>query len=185
MIEIEGEILRTEREWERRHRHVLKSQRGKGVERTWRAHPGNVTATWYREEQTKPWTKRELRAAARARAAERARKHDEEVAAKARMEGEVELLRRICGEYPIDGCPHTACQWVEAGFVPLDGAKWRLGDPAEGQSDGYFYCQAHDVRYRPRRAAELLEKAPWNQPPPPVWARKQRRESVYLGAPWW
>ena len=56
MIEIEGETLRTEREWERRHRHVLKSQRDKGVEREWCIKPPNkyAYATWYRKSQTKP-----------------------------------------------------------------------------------------------------------------------------------
>ena len=179
MIEIEGEILRTEREWERRHRHVLKSQRDKGVEREWCIKPPNkyAYATWYRESQTKPWNKREREAERRARAAERARKHDEQVAEQARKEAEADLLQRICG-VKVSGCSHTAWQWVDAGFVPIAEARWRRGNPRGGQSGDFYYCKPYDVRHDPERAAELLKTGP-------LECNFLPDGRPYNGRPWW
>ena len=175
MIEVDGEKLYTEAEWERRHRHVLKRQLSKGVVRCWRSPRGDEFAAWYREDQTRPWNQRELKAAARQRAKERARKHDEKIAQEARDRAESELLRRIAGGDVYYGERHTAYQWLAEGFVPIDEARWRVGNPHEGESHRYCYCQSYDVRRNPERAAELLADAPW----------QHSEDYCYDGLPWW
>lgn len=44
MINIDGIEYRTAAQWEKKHRHVLKGQLKKGVERSWRSPNGNETA---------------------------------------------------------------------------------------------------------------------------------------------
>ncbi len=43
MINIDGIEYRTAAQWEKKHRHVLKGQLKKGVERSWRSPNGNET----------------------------------------------------------------------------------------------------------------------------------------------
>lgn len=67
-IKIDGVTYRTERQWEKRHRHVRKQSRHKGVYREWGSPVGGkASAVFYTEAQTRPWSKRELAAAARER----------------------------------------------------------------------------------------------------------------------
>lgn len=74
-IEINGEVYRTEAQWERRHRHVNK--RCRGVERTWRSpRGGNDSAVFYSEEQTRPWTEAEKRRERKAKAAAKHARED-------------------------------------------------------------------------------------------------------------
>lgn len=47
MINIDGIEYRTAAQWEKKHRHVLKGQLKKGVERSWRSPNGNETMMFY------------------------------------------------------------------------------------------------------------------------------------------
>lgn len=76
MIEVDGIELRTATQWEKKHRHVKKGQLGKGVERAWRSPNGNTTAMFYREDQTRPWAKKDVEAVNRKRRAEAKAKRD-------------------------------------------------------------------------------------------------------------
>ena len=67
-IEIDGITYRTENQWEKMHRHIRKQSRHKGVYREWGSPiGGKASAVFYCEQQTRPWSKRELAAAARER----------------------------------------------------------------------------------------------------------------------
>lgn len=68
--------------------------------------------------------------------------------------------------------PHTAWQWVEAGFVPRVDAVW------VEKANGYRYCCWWDVRYKPERAAELLESGPRE-------VDRLPDGRPYDGRPWW
>lgn len=76
MIEVDGIELRTAAQWEKKHRHVKKGQLGKGVERAWRSPNGNTTAMFYREDQTRPWAKKDVEAVNRKRRADAKAKRD-------------------------------------------------------------------------------------------------------------
>lgn len=196
MIEVDGEKLRTEAEWERRHRHVLKSQLGKGVTRTWRATPGNVTATWYREDQTRPWSQAQIKRARKAARKERERKRREaEAAAReaelrdASFEGWCKARAEfLCACWGIrvnedDLCDrtsaHTAWQWLSRGLVPLDCAVWREKKYSYGAGvTSWFYCDWYDVRPDEARAAELLKTGPREYDRLPDGR-------PYDGHPWW
>lgn len=78
MIEVDGIELRTAAQWEKKHRHVKKGQLGKGVERAWRSPNGNTTAMFYREDQTRPWAKKDVEAVNRKRRADAEAKRDAE-----------------------------------------------------------------------------------------------------------
>ena len=74
-VEIDGVTYRTEAQWERRHRHVRAQSREKGVYHEWRKPSGGKdSAVFYCEEQTRPWSKKELAKAARERKEARERK---------------------------------------------------------------------------------------------------------------
>lgn len=203
MIEVDGIKLYTEKEWERRHRHVLKRQLGKGVERTWRATPGNVSAVWYREDQTRPWTDAEVRRARREAKAKREERrlaalraeHEEKIHRieavfendlertrhEARIEAEVSALRSCWGiEVPygdacryLDGC--SAWEWVLCGLVPLDCARWYEADTPLANR---YRCGWWDVRPDSERAADLIETGPESQ-------GLQPDGTPYDGRPWW
>lgn len=197
MIEIDGIKLYTEREWERKHRHVLKRQLDKGVTRTWRATPGSVTATWYREDQTRPWGKAEVkrfrmeakkkRERERVEAEEAARRAEVEEARRAGAElAETELLRRCWGVKIDDDvvhgmlCPRTSWQWVSRGLVPIDGARWYTMSYDLGSRGKvtWWYCSWWDVRPDRARAEKLLETGP-SEPNVLPDGRP------YDGRPWW
>lgn len=67
MINIDGIEYRTAAQWEKKHRHVLKGQLKKGVERSWRSPNGNETMMFYSVEQTRPWAKKDVEAVNRRR----------------------------------------------------------------------------------------------------------------------
>lgn len=179
MIEVDGIKLYTEREWERRHRHVLKRQLDKGVKRTWKATPGNVSATWYREDQTRPWSAAELKREARRRAEARERAKLERERRDAERRRWFDDMTACWGGVP-DGVgpddvgPHTAFQWVEMGLVPIAEAYWGHIGPAED----YYYCRPWDVRRDEARARELMEGAPRTYDRLPDGR-------PYDGRPWW
>lgn len=180
MIEVDGVRLRTEREWERAHRHVLRRELARGVTREWASPAGRSKATWYREDQTRPWTDREISGLRRARAAARLEARLDE----ARRLASSERRRFDLGEAQgrpgggiDDWC--TAFQWVDMGLVPLPSARWRLGDGcSRGRSGEYFYCPPWDVRWSPGRASELLESGPREFDRLPDGR-------PYDGRPWW
>lgn len=76
MINIDGIEYRTAAQWEKKHRHVLKGQLKKGVERSWRSPNGNETMLFYSIEQTRPWAKKDVEAVNRKRRAEAKAKRD-------------------------------------------------------------------------------------------------------------
>lgn len=114
MIVVDGIEMRTAAQWAKKHRAILKRQLRKGVCRTWNTPGGLVGAEFYSVEQTRPYNKRELQRARKAR-------RDLEKTRKAR------LSCRCCGEYfgqyakyelnddrLCEFCerPHTAWQWL-------------------------------------------------------------------------
>lgn len=78
MINIDGIEYRTAAQWEKKHRHVLKGQLKKGVERSWRSPNGNETMLFYSIEQTSPWAKKGVEAVNRRRRADAKAKRDAE-----------------------------------------------------------------------------------------------------------
>lgn len=175
MIEIEGIEYRTSAQWERKRRHVRKGQLGKGVERSWRSPDGNVSATFYAESQTRPWSKKDIAAAKRERREATAAKREE--AMRKRIERDIREDQHLEDLYlawgvmvghpviePGEIKRHTAHQWCVLGFVPIADARWRVGLQTLAKSDGrYSYlcdCGPWDVRYDPDRAKELLEIEP-------------------------
>ena len=78
MINIDGIEYRTAAQWEKKHRHVLKGQLKKGVERPWRSPNGNETMKFYSVEQTRPWAKKDVEAVNRRRRADAKAKRDAE-----------------------------------------------------------------------------------------------------------
>lgn len=92
-IEINGEVYRTEAQWEKRHRHVRAQSRKKGVCREWRKPSGGKgSAVFYREEQTRPWSKKELAKAARERKEARERKKLEDAYERGYRDAEALLM---------------------------------------------------------------------------------------------
>lgn len=169
MIDIDGEKLRTAREWEKAHRHVLARERGKGVTKEWRSPHGKAAATWYRLDQTRPWTEVEMTRLKRQRAAARL---DAKLA-----EARAEAQGAPSGE-AVDIWA-TAWQWVSRGFVPIRGARWAFGDGGEhGASADYYYCSPWHVRFDPGLAAELLDTGPRE-------VDRLPDGRPYTGRPWW
>lgn len=78
MINIDGIEYRTAAQWEKKHRHVLKGQLKKGVERSWSSPNGNETMLFYSIEQTRPWAKKDVEAVNRRRRADAKAKRDAE-----------------------------------------------------------------------------------------------------------
>ena len=92
MINIDGIEYRTAAQWEKKHRHVLKGQLKKGVERSWRSPNGNETMLFYSIEQTRPWAKKDVEAVnRRRRAAAKPQRHADE---RAHSEKRWELARK-------------------------------------------------------------------------------------------
>lgn len=92
-VEINGEVYRTEAQWERLHRHVRKQCRHKGVRREWRKPSGGKgSAVFYSEAQTRPWNKAELARAARERKEARERKKLEDAYERGYSDAEALLM---------------------------------------------------------------------------------------------
>lgn len=181
MIDVDGEKLRTAREWEKAHRHVLARERGKGVTRDWRTPGGKATATWYRRDQTRPWTEAEMARLRRERAAARLE------AKLAEARAEAAASQRLLDLAEAQGAPRgeaedrwgTAWQWINRGFVPIPGARWALGDGhGHGASTDYFYCPPWHVRFDPGLAAELKNTGPQE-------VDRLLDGRPYDGRPWW
>ena len=168
MITVNGIEMRTEAQWAKRRRAVLKRQLKKGVSRCWKIPGGgDADATFYREDQTRPYNKRELQ-----RAKSQHRKME-----KTRRE---RLSCRCCGEYYgrearyelEDGLcsfchrPHTAWQWLnyahcapKAGVEPA-GMHPRYWDPderewAESDKIWYYYTDKQVLRITDSRYEKL------------------------------
>ena len=191
-VEIDGVIYRTERAWEKKHRHVLKRQLKKGVEREWKSPQGKCSAMFYSEAQTRPWPdaelKREKRERAEARRSKEQAAHDAEVSSRASaMRHRIDLemcwgVDSLTKGYEFSEAAtyeHTAWQWCDLGFVPIAEARWEpkyydFGD----YGSKWFYCSPWDVRWKPARAAELKESGPQTYDELPDG-------TPYDGRPWW
>ena len=158
MIIIDGTEMRTASQWAKKRRAVLKRQLKKGVSRCWKIPGGDVaSATFYREDQTRPYNKKELqRARSQRRRLEKTRKE--------------RLSCRCCGEYfgrdaryeLEDGLcefccrPHTAWQWLsQKRCVPRRGEEptgmhpWYWDPETDGWADSekeWYYYTAEQVR---------------------------------------
>ena len=165
MINIDGIEYRTAAQWEKKHRHVLKGQLKKGVERSWRSPNGNETMMFYSVEQTRPWAKKDVEAVNRRRRADAKAKREAEERERSEGAARAEQHRKDlldCWGAHIDEetlqegrRDHTAYQWCDLGFVPIAEARWRL--TRYGGNSAWYYCSPWDVRYDPDRAKEL-----WN-----------------------
>jgi hypothetical protein len=186
MINIDGIEYRTAAQWEKKHRHVLKGQLKKGVERSWRSPNGNETMLFYSIEQTRPWAKKDVEAVNRKRRAEAKAKRDaaecERIERAAREEQSRDDLLDCWGVHTLDEGTlqagrrdHTAYQWCESRFRPMR-ARWRL--TRYGGNSAWYYCRPWDVRYDPDRAKELLETGPSEYDRLPDGR-------PYDGHPWW
>lgn len=194
-IEIDGEKLRTENQWEKMHRHIRKGSLGKGVYREWCSPYGKKGDMFYRENQTRRWSEAERNAERRAKAAAKRAAEDDALAErveKAAKEDQLRLhIRRstgcpkqgevvcthwgsTCDIFEFACYDHTAFQWVNAGFVPRDDARWHMTN----DYNSFFYCEWHDVRWNPGRAEELMETAPRK-------VDKLPDGRPYNGKPWW
>lgn len=186
MINIDGIEYRTAAQWEKKHRHVLKGQLKKGVERSWRSPNGNETMMFYNIEQTRTWAKKDVEAVNRRRRADAKAKRDaeecERIEGAARAEQHRKDLLDCWGAHIDEETlqegrrDHTACQWCDLGFVPIAEARWRL--TRYGGNSAWYYCSPWDVRYDPDRAKELLETGPREYDRLPDGR-------PYDGRPWW
>ena len=175
MINIDGIEYRTAAQWEKKHRHVLKGQLKKGVERSWRSPNGNETMLFYSIEQTRPWAKKDVEAVNRRRRA--APQAQRAAAARERLAGAAPAEQHRQDRLDWWGRrDHTAYQWCDLGFVPIAGARWRL--TRYGGNSAWYYCSPWDVRYDPDRAKELLETGPREYDRLPDGR-------PYDGHPWW
>lgn len=199
MIEVDGKQLLTEAQWERKRRHVKKSQLGKGVERAWVCPKGKTHAVFYSLEQTRPWSKRDVAKARRERrereATRKAKAEREMLEAELRLasseaadEAERSLVAACWGiRLPaLDEIgesffsrPHTAWQWVSRGLVPIAEARWRPRSYGfDGERSEWWYCRWYDVRPDASRAEKLLETGPKTFDRLPDGR-------PYDGRPWW
>lgn len=192
MIELDGVKLYTEKQWEKKHRHVLKGQLKKGVEREWRSPRGNESAMFYSEEQTRPWSKKDVEAAKRKRREAAKKKREAEMREEIWLAAqEDQRLSDLfdCWDGPIDTISdanlqdsridHTAYQWCVLGFVPIADARWKPVTYNRRRDDStWYYCSKWDVRYDPARARELLKTGPRE-------CDRLPDGGLYDGHPWW
>lgn len=95
---VENDIkMLTEAQWNKKHRAILKRQRGKGMYREWRTPRGMADAVFYRQDQTRPYNKRELQAEKRKKSAERKAKQEQlEKEMEFQFNRVVEVLDKMC-----------------------------------------------------------------------------------------
>lgn len=174
MIEIDGIPYRTECEWALKRRAVLKRQRDKGEYREWYTPHGYVSAIWYREDQTRPYNRRELT-------------HARYVARVKRAEAEA---RREQKQYA--GIYHTAWQWLAeyhrapiTGSVPDPISKRFYDEEYEDWTDGpeWFYYDGSqtvpvDDALYDRLKALYIEKFGG-------WKKIDLAHTAYDGSAWW
>lgn len=173
MIVVDGVEYRTIAQWERKHRHVPEPEIENGLERSWRSPRGNVTMSFYTEDQTRPWTDEELDRKREGRREERRRKKAEE-----EHRRQVRLKRLSFIQHaPLGQCcegDRTAWQWINQGYVPWGGARWHVTN----WHGGFWSCDETDVRWNPDRAAEFKETGP-------VKVDRLPDGRSYDGRPWW
>lgn len=165
MIVIDGIEMRTEAQWARKNRAVLKRQLSKGLKREWRSSMGLESAIFYREDQTRQYNAKELRHARSMRRAKDA-------------ERKSRLSCKCCGEYVgrdigrdklCDFCakPHTAWQWMNyKHFAPRKDAvpegkrpiHWNPETDTWVESEKeWFYYTAEQVVPVPEKRYERLK----------------------------
>lgn len=168
MITVDGVEMRTAIQWAKKRRAVLKRQEKKGLRRSWSIPGGDVaSATFYREDQTRPFNKKELQRAQRQRRRlEKTRK--------------ARLSCKCCGQYfgrdavyelengLCDFCrkPHTAWQWLahkrcapKTGEEPT-GIRPRYWNPdervwAESDKVWYYYTDKQVSKISDKRFERL------------------------------
>lgn len=195
MIQENGIVMMTEAQWNRKHRAILKRQRDKGLYKEWYIDCKHMSsAVFYREDQTRPFNKKEL-------AANR-RKQRELV--KTRRE---RLSCRCCGEYfgryaayELDQglCSfcrkdHTAWQWLsEKKLVPKKDAEAYASKPAywdpwseewiETDREWYYYDHTQvgpvtDARYEKLKKMYIEKYG--------GWSKIDLKNTTYNGKKWW
>lgn len=195
MIIIDGTEMRTASQWAKKRRAVLKRQEKKGLRRSWSIPGGDVaSATFYREDQTRPYNKKELqRARSQRRRLEKTRKE--------------RLSCRCCGEYfgrdaryeLEDGLcsfcsrPHTAWQWLsQKRCTPRRGEEptgirpryWNSDEREWAESDKVWYyytdkqvSRVADSRYEKLRALYIKLFGGWET--------IDLNNTKYDGHAWW
>ena len=163
MIIIDGTEMRTASQWAKKRRAVLKRQLKKGVSRCWKIPGGDVaSATFYREDQTRPYNKKELqRDRSQRRRLEKTRKE--------------RLSCRCCGEYfgrdaryeledgLCDFCrkPHTAWQWLNyAHCAPKTGKEPTGIHPRywDSETDGWKDSEKKWYYYTDKQVSKISDK---------------------------
>lgn len=195
MIKIDNVEYLTESQWNKKHRAILKRQRSKGVYQEWYIDLKHTTgATFYREDQTRPYNQRELSAA---------RRQQRELV-KTRKE---RLSCSCCGEYlgrsaryKLKGglcefcqADHTAWQWLAyAHMAPTKNAvayciypefwnpdirRWEQGDKQ------YYYYSYKYVRHVSDTRFEILKQQYIKLYG--GWEKIDLEHTAYDGRIWW
>lgn len=140
MIEIDGKEYRTEVQWAKKKRAILKRQRDKGRQEKWHTGRKYATAVFYSEEQTRPYNKKELAALKRKRKLMREAKKRQEEARRQReiMEEENRAM--------------TAWKWLAyEKRVPKDDAVAEGYHPEWWEPDLNSWCSDEKKWYRYRK----------------------------------
>lgn len=195
MIKIDNVEYLTEAQWNKKHRAILKRQRGKGVYKEWYIDLKHITsATFYREDQTRPYNQRELSVARR-------QQRELVKTRKARLScsccGEYlgrsaryELKGGLCEFCQVD---HTAWQWLAyAHMAPTKNAvpyrmypkfwdpdirRWEQGDKQ------YYYYSHKDVRHVSDKRFESLKQQYIKLYG--GWEKIDLNHTTYDGRIWW
>ena len=195
MIEIDGVKYLTEAQWHKKHRAILKRQLEKGVWREWYISPTRTkSAVFYREDQTRPYNKRELSAARR--------KQRELVKTR-----QARLTCRCCGKYYgryarrelVDGLctfcqkDHTAWQWLSIAHMAVKDGEDAHGhyptvfDPEIGElvtsEREWFYYNYHQVKPVSEKRFEILKKKYIRLYG--GWETIDLAHTLYNGKKWW
>lgn len=170
MIKIDNVEYLTEAQWNKKHRAILKRQRGKGVYKEWYIDLKHITsATFYREDQTRPYNQREL-SVARRQQRELVKTRKARLSCSCCREylgrsARYELKGGLCEFCQVD---HTAWQWLAyAHMAPTKNAvpyrmypefwdpdirRWEQGDKQ------YYYYSHKDVRHVSDKRFESLKQ---------------------------
>lgn len=195
MIKIDNVEYLTEAQWNKKHCAILKRQRGKGVYKEWYIDLKHITsATFYREDQTRPYNQRELSVARR-------QQRELVKTRKARLScsccGEYlgrsaryELKGGLCEFCQVD---HTAWQWLAyAHMAPTKNAvpyrmypefwdpdirRWEQGDKQ------YYYYSHKDVRHVSDKRFESLKQQYIKLYG--GWEKIDLNHTTYDGRIWW
>lgn len=195
MIIEDGVALMTEAQWGQKHRAVLKRQRDKGIVKTWYKDPTHkVSATFYREDQTRPYNQREM-AKARKRQRDLAKTRKERLSCKCcgayyGRYARQELEHGLCS-FCVDD--HTAWQWLRyRKCIPRKGEEPekvhpKYWDPEretwrESEKGWYYYTsdqvkKVDDRKYTKLKALYVKKFGGWEE--------IDLETTTYDGRAWW